>query len=90
MCFAFDDKETTVVENRHPLRRTENKRARDGYDPIPAPNPVAGAFGDRERDTPTDRDTALETSRTLCLLCLLCVNNRGHRIHLVQKKFLLT
>jgi hypothetical protein len=35
-------------------------RARDGYDPIPPANPVAGAFGDRERDTPTDRDTALD------------------------------
>ena len=35
-------------------------RARDGYDPIPPSNPVAGAFGDRERDIPTDRDTALD------------------------------
>ena len=33
-------------------------RARDGYEPIAPANPVAGAFGDRERDTPTDRDTA--------------------------------
>lgn len=23
-------------------------------------NPVAGVFGDRERDTPTDRETALD------------------------------
>ena len=38
----------------------KNDRARDGYDPIPPSNPVAGAFGDRERDTPTDRDTALD------------------------------
>ena len=38
----------------------KNDRARDGYDPIPPANPVAGAFGDRERDTPTDRDTALD------------------------------
>lgn len=35
-------------------------RARDGYDPIPPANPVAGAFGDRERDTPTDRDAQLD------------------------------
>lgn len=35
-------------------------RARDGYDPIPPANPVAGAFGDRERDTPTDREVALD------------------------------
>ena len=35
-------------------------RARDGYDPIAPSNPVAGAFGDDERDTPTDRDTALD------------------------------
>lgn len=35
-------------------------RARDGYNPIPPSNPVAGAFGDRERDTPTDRETALD------------------------------
>jgi hypothetical protein len=38
----------------------KNDRARDGYDPIPPSNPVAGAFGDRERPTPTDRDTALD------------------------------
>lgn len=38
----------------------KNDRARDGYDPIPPANPVAGAFGDRERDTPTDRETALD------------------------------
>ena len=35
-------------------------RARDGYDPIAPANPVAGAFGDRERDTPTDRETQLD------------------------------
>lgn len=38
----------------------KNDRARDGYEPIPPANPVAGAFGDRERDTPTDRETALD------------------------------
>jgi len=35
-------------------------RARDGYDPIPPANPVAGAFGDRERDTPTDQEVSLD------------------------------
>ena len=34
-------------------------RARDGYDPLPASNPVAGAFGEHKRDTPTDQETAL-------------------------------
>jgi hypothetical protein len=38
-------------------------RARDGYEPIPPSNPVAGAFGDHHRDTPTDEDLALELSR---------------------------
>ena len=35
-------------------------RARDGYNPIPPANPVAGAYGDRERDTPTDQQTSLD------------------------------
>lgn len=35
-------------------------QARNGYDPIPPANPVAGAFGDRERDTPTDREASLD------------------------------
>ena len=35
-------------------------RAREGYDPIPPANPVAGAFGDRERDTPTDQEASLD------------------------------
>ena len=38
----------------------KQERARDGYDPIAPANPVAGAFGDDERDTPTDHDTALD------------------------------
>lgn len=38
----------------------KNDRARDGYDPIPPANPVAGAFGDRERDTPTDQEASLD------------------------------
>ena len=38
----------------------KQNRAREGYDPLPASNPVAGAFGEHKRDTPTDRDTALD------------------------------
>ena len=34
-------------------------RARDDYDPLPASNPVPGAFGEHKRDTPTDQETAL-------------------------------
>ena len=40
----------------------KTERARDGYAPIPASNPVAGAFGEAERDIPTDQDTALQQS----------------------------
>ena len=36
-------------------------RARDGYAPIPPANPVAGAFGEHKRDSPTDQETALNT-----------------------------
>lgn len=35
-------------------------RARDGYAPIPPANPVAGAYGEHKRDTPTDQETALD------------------------------
>ena len=38
----------------------KNDRARDGYNPIPPANPVAGAFGEHKRDTPTDQDAALQ------------------------------
>ncbi len=38
----------------------KQERARAGYDPMAPANEVAGAFGGRERDTPTDRDTALD------------------------------
>jgi hypothetical protein len=40
----------------------KTETSRDGYAPIPPSNPVAGAFGDNERDTPTDQDTALQHS----------------------------
>jgi hypothetical protein len=32
---------------------------REGYDPIPPSNAVGGAFGENERNTPTDEDLAL-------------------------------
>ena len=34
-------------------------RARQSYAPIPPANPVGGAFGERNRDTPTDQDLSL-------------------------------
>ena len=37
----------------------KQQRAREGYDPLPASNPVAGAFGEHKRDTPTDQEAAL-------------------------------
>jgi hypothetical protein len=37
----------------------KEQRARDGYAPIPPSNPVAGAFGNPESDTPTDQDQSL-------------------------------
>lgn len=40
----------------------ETERAREGYDPIPPSKPVAGAFGDRKSDTPSDEDLALRLS----------------------------
>jgi hypothetical protein len=35
-------------------------RAREGYDPLPASNPVAGAFGEHQPDRTTDRDASLD------------------------------
>ena len=34
-------------------------RAREGYEPIPPAQPVAGAFGGHTSDTATDQDVAL-------------------------------
>jgi len=42
----------------------KQERAREGYDPIPAANSVAGAFGEHKRDTPTDKDLALDKANT--------------------------
>lgn len=34
-------------------------RAREGYEPIPPAQPVAGAFGEPKDETATDQDVAL-------------------------------
>jgi hypothetical protein len=42
------------------------ERAREGYDPIPPSQPVAGAFGDhKKRNTPTDEELALSLDERL-------------------------
>ena len=48
--------------HKHGVRSEAQKmdRARDGYQPIPPSNPVAGAFGDREPDSISDQDLALQ------------------------------
>ena len=38
----------------------KQNRAREGYDPIPPAQPVAGAFGDPEPDRATDQDVSLD------------------------------
>jgi len=35
-------------------------RAREGYDPLPASNPVAGAHGEHKPDRVSDQETALD------------------------------
>ena len=35
-------------------------RAREGYDPLPASNPVAGAFGEHKPDRTSDQDASLD------------------------------
>lgn len=35
-------------------------RAREGYDPQPASQPVAGAFGEHKPDRVSDRDASLD------------------------------
>ena len=37
----------------------KEEKARDSYAPIPPANAVGGAFGERNRDTPTDEDASL-------------------------------
>jgi hypothetical protein len=38
----------------------KEERARDAKAPVPASNPVGGAFGERERPTPTDKEASLD------------------------------
>lgn len=38
----------------------KQNRAREGYDPIPASQPVAGAFGEHEPDRVSDREASLD------------------------------
>ena len=45
---------------RSEAQKTE--RAREGYASVPPSNAVAGAFGERERETQTDHDVALRHS----------------------------
>lgn len=49
---------------KHGVRSEAQKteRARDGYEPIPPSNPVGGAFGERERATPSDQDLSLDSN----------------------------
>ena len=35
-------------------------RAREGYDPLPASQPVAGAFGEHKPDRANDQDVSLD------------------------------
>ena len=35
-------------------------RAREGYDPLPAANPVAGAFGEHKPDRVTDQEASMD------------------------------
>lgn len=38
----------------------KTQRAREGYEPLPASQPVAGAFGEHKPDAITDQDLALK------------------------------
>ena len=39
-------------------------KAREGYEPIPPSNPVAGAHGEHHKDVQTDQDLALTNANT--------------------------
>ena len=39
------------------------ERAREGYEPIPPAEPVAGAFGDHKSKTATNQDVALRINQ---------------------------
>lgn len=38
----------------------KQNRAREGYDPIPPAQPVAGAFGEHKPDRTSDQDASLD------------------------------
>jgi len=38
----------------------KQQRAREGYDPLPASQPVAGAFGEHKPDRTSDVDASLD------------------------------
>ena len=38
----------------------KQNRAREGYDPLPASKPVAGAFGEHKPDRVSDQETSLD------------------------------
>lgn len=38
----------------------KQQRAREGYDPLPASQPVAGAFGEHKPDRVSDQDASLD------------------------------
>jgi hypothetical protein len=40
----------------------KQQRAREVYDPLPASNEVAGAFGEHEPDRTTDQDASLDVN----------------------------
>jgi hypothetical protein len=41
----------------------KQERAREGFEPMPPSNPVAGAFGEHKRDTPTDQEASLDEAQ---------------------------
>jgi hypothetical protein len=53
--------ETMEQSQKTGLRSDAQKqdRARQGYDPLPASNPVAGAFGEHKPDRASDQEVSL-------------------------------
>ena len=49
---------------KHGVRSEAQKldRAREGYEPLPASQPVAGAFGEHTPDRQSDQDLALSNA----------------------------
>jgi hypothetical protein len=68
---AVNNKSQLVIEEERTLEQQSQKRglkseaqkeqrARDGYEPIPPANPVAGAFGEHKSDRDTDEEVSLK------------------------------